>query len=103
MDIQEEYMPFRAYQTYYRVVGDLRSPLTPLLLLHGGPGSTHNYFEAFDQLAMATGRPIVMYDQLGCGRSSIPTAKETGTISSAKRLACCAAVARRWERSAKAS
>lgn len=73
MDIQEGYMPFRSYQTYYRVVGDLRSPLPPLLLLHGGPGSTHNYFEAFDQLVATTGRPIVMYDQLGCGRSSIPT------------------------------
>lgn len=72
MDIQEGYMPFRSYQTYYRVVGDLRSPLPPLLLLHGGPGSTHNYFEAFDQLVATTGRPIVMYDQLGCGRSSIP-------------------------------
>lgn len=72
MKIQEGYMPFRSYQTYYRVVGDLTSGLTPLLLLHGGPGSTHNYFEAFDELAAQTGRPVVMYDQLGCGKSSHP-------------------------------
>ncbi len=65
-------MPFGEYQTYYRVVGDLQAGPTPLLLLHGGPGSTHNYFEAFDQLAAKTGRPIVMYDQLGCGQSSMP-------------------------------
>lgn len=38
MDIQEEYMPFRAYQTYYRVVGDLRSPLTPLTVITRWPG-----------------------------------------------------------------
>jgi len=72
MKLQDGYMPFRGYQTYYRVVGDLNSPLTPLLLLHGGPGSTHNYFEAFDQLTATTGRPVVMYDQLGCGQSSMP-------------------------------
>jgi len=73
MDIQEGFMPFGEYQTYYRVVGDLQAGPTPLLLLHGGPGSTHNYFESFDQLAAKTGRPIVMYDQLGCGQSSMPS------------------------------
>ena len=72
MKIQDGYMPFGKYKTYYRVVGNLNSSMTPLLLLHGGPGSTHNYFEVFDQLAEKTGRPIVMYDQLGCGKSDIP-------------------------------
>lgn len=73
MQIKTGYMPFRGYQTYYRIVGDLTSDQTPLLLLHGGPGSTHNYFESFDQLTTQTGRPVVMYDQLGCGLSSMPT------------------------------
>ncbi|TGD18395.1 proline iminopeptidase [Levilactobacillus suantsaiihabitans] len=72
MQVHDGFMPFRQYQTYYRVVGDLTAGSTPLLLLHGGPGSTHNYFEVFDQLAAQTGRPVVMYDQLGCGRSSMP-------------------------------
>ena len=72
MEITEGYMPFHEYKTYYRIVGDLNTNKTPLLLLHGGPGSTHNYFEIFDQLTEQTGRPIVMYDQLGCGKSSIP-------------------------------
>ncbi|WP_434433250.1 proline iminopeptidase [Lactiplantibacillus paraplantarum] len=72
LDVQEGYMPFHGYQTYYRIVGDQSSTKTPLVLLHGGPGSTHNYFEGFDDLAAQTGRPVVMYDQLGCGRSSIP-------------------------------
>jgi proline iminopeptidase len=72
MKIQEGYMPFHQYQTYYRVTGDLNSDQTPLLLLHGGPGSAHNYFEVFDRLTEETGRPVVMYDQLGCGLSSMP-------------------------------
>ena len=42
--ITEGYMPFMGYQTYYRIVGE-PSEKAPLLLLHGGPGSTHNYFE----------------------------------------------------------
>ncbi|MFC6200779.1 proline iminopeptidase [Lactiplantibacillus nangangensis] len=75
MQVQTGYLPFRGYQTYYRIVGDLKSELTPLLLLHGGPGSTHNYFESFDRLAEQTGRPVVMYDQLGCGESSMPNDK----------------------------
>jgi len=72
MQITEGFMPFQNYHTYYRVVGDLNNGQTPLLLLHGGPGSTHNYFEAFDELTAQTGRPIVMYDQLGCGKSDMP-------------------------------
>jgi len=75
MQVRTGYLPFRGYQTYYRIVGDLKSELTPLLLLHGGPGSTHNYFESFDRLAEQTGRPVVMYDQLGCGESSMPSDK----------------------------
>lgn len=72
MQIKEGYVPFHGYQTYYRIVGTQQDRQVPLLLLHGGPGSTHNYFEAFDELARTTGRQIIMYDQLGCGRSSMP-------------------------------
>ncbi|MCH5464826.1 proline iminopeptidase [Levilactobacillus tujiorum] len=79
MRVTEGFMPFQNYQTYYRVVGDLNNGQTPLLLLHGGPGSTHNYFEAFDQLTAQTGRPVVMYDQLGCGKSDMPDAPSLWT------------------------
>ncbi len=65
--ITEGYMPFKGYQTYYRIAGDLSSPKTPLVLLHGGPGSTHNYFEVLDVLA--EDRAVISYDQLGCGNS----------------------------------
>lgn len=71
MKIEEGYMPFRGYQTYYRIVGEKNPNLAPLLLLHGGPGSSHNYFELLDDYA-DTGHQLIMYDQIGCGKSSIP-------------------------------
>ncbi|MCT3602144.1 alpha/beta fold hydrolase [Lactobacillus acidophilus] len=71
MEIIEGKMPFMGYETHYRIVGR-RSEKSPLVLLHGGPGSTHNYFEVLDKLAKIDDRRIIMYDQLGCGNSSIP-------------------------------
>lgn len=70
-EIIEGYMPFRGVQTYYRIVGEPseRFP-APLMLLHGGPGSTHNSFEVLDALA-DDGMQLIMYDQVGCGRSYI--------------------------------
>ena len=68
MKITEGYMPFLNYQTYYRIVGDITKPA--LVLLHGGPGSTHNYFELLDSLA-CDDYCLVMYDQLGCGNSYV--------------------------------
>jgi L-proline amide hydrolase len=61
--------PFRGYETWYRVTGDLAAPMTPLVVVHGGPGFTHDYVLSLSELA-ATGRPIVHYDQLGCGNST---------------------------------
>jgi proline iminopeptidase len=65
--ITEGYMPFIGHRTYYRIVGEA-SDKAPLLLLHGGPGSTHNYFEVLDCMA-DTGRQVISYDQIGCGNS----------------------------------
>lgn len=69
IQIREGYMDFAGHKTYYRIVNP-DGKKTPLLLLHGGPGSTHNYFEVLDSLAEA-GRPIVFYDQIGCGKSMV--------------------------------
>jgi proline iminopeptidase len=71
MKITEGYMPFRGFETYYRIVGEPNPDQAPLLLIHGGPGSSHNYFELIDDYAK-TGRQLIMYDQVGCGRSSLP-------------------------------
>jgi len=70
MTAREGYVDFRGYRTWYRVVGDLDSAVTPLLALHGGPGSTHNYFGPLEGLASE--RPVVLYDQIGCGESDRP-------------------------------
>ena len=69
MKITEGYMPYLGYKTYYRIVGETTGDKKPLVLLHGGPGSTHNYFEVLDKIA-EDGRAVIMYDQLGCGLSS---------------------------------
>ncbi|WP_010139011.1 proline iminopeptidase-family hydrolase [Oceanicola sp. S124] len=66
---QEGFCPFRGHQTWYRVTGDLGSPLPPLVIAHGGPGCTHDYVDAYKALA-ATGRAVVHYDQLGNGLST---------------------------------
>lgn len=68
MKIIEGTVPFHGYQTWYRLVGECTGNQKPLVLLHGGPGSTHNYFELLDSLARQ-GRALLMYDQLGCGNS----------------------------------
>lgn len=72
MKIEEGFIPFKGYQTYYRTVGENTGDKKPIVFLHGGPGSSHNYFELLDELA-EDGRMLVMYDQLGCGNSSTPS------------------------------
>lgn len=70
MKIETGMMPFRGFETYYRVVGE-KTAKPPLLLLHGGPGSTHNYFEVLDVLADISHRQVISYDQIGCGKSFV--------------------------------
>lgn len=64
---------FRGWRTWYRIVGDVgpAAETPPLLVLHGGPGFPHDYLEDLARLADG-GRPVVFYDQLGCGRSDHP-------------------------------
>jgi proline-specific peptidase len=64
---------FRGYRTWHRVVGELPASTgkLPLLVLHGGPGLPHDYLEDVAELAN-TGRTVVFYDQIGCGRSDHP-------------------------------
>jgi proline-specific peptidase len=53
---------------YYRIVGD--SDAVPLLVIHGGPGMSHDYLRDLD--ALADERQVIYYDQIGCGRSDRP-------------------------------
>jgi len=67
--VSEGFAPFLQYQTWYRITGDLHNGMTPLVVVHGGPGCTHDYVDSFKDIAN-TGRPVVHYDQLGNGRST---------------------------------
>jgi L-proline amide hydrolase len=65
-------LPFRGHEVWYRIVGEgEEAGKLPVLLLHGGPGATHDYLESLEALA-ETGRRAIFYDQLGCGRSDLP-------------------------------
>ncbi len=43
-----------------------------VLLLHGGPGASHDYFEAMESFLPEAGIEFFYYDQLGCGNSDHP-------------------------------
>ena len=47
-------------------------PTMKVLLLHGGPGATHECFEAFDSYFPAAGIEYYYYDQLGSAYSDQP-------------------------------
>lgn len=48
------------------------SPRIKLLLLNGGPGATHEYFECLESFLPREGVELIYYDQLGCGNSDNP-------------------------------
>ena len=65
---REGHTPVPGGRLVYKVVGSVDA--VPLLTLHGGPGAGYGYFEPLE--ALASERPVVLYDQLGCGRSDKP-------------------------------
>jgi proline iminopeptidase len=48
------------------------NPRIKLLLLHGGPAATHEYFESFESFLPAEGIEFIYYDQLGSAYSDQP-------------------------------
>lgn len=59
------------YQTFYKVFGDLANKKhTPVLIPHGGPGLVHNYLLPFVDLSTIYDIPVILYDQIGNGRST---------------------------------
>lgn len=56
---------------YVRLNSDIEtSDKTPVIFIHGGPGGTHAGFAAM--LGLANDRPVILYDQLGSGKSDRP-------------------------------
>src|SRR5437867_248332 len=65
------------YQVWTKKVGRGK---TKLLLLHGGPGFTHEYFECFEDFLPQAGVEFYYYDQLGSAYSDQPTDSSLWTI-----------------------
>lgn len=66
--------PKGTFRVWTKRVGN--APTKKLLLLHGGPGSTHEYLEAFDSYLPAAGIEYYYYDQLGSLYSDQPNEPE---------------------------
>ncbi len=62
--------PKGTFKVWTKSIGS--NPKIKLLLLNGGPGATHEYFECFENFLPAEGIEIIYYDQLGCGNSDNP-------------------------------
>jgi L-proline amide hydrolase len=69
VDVREGTVPFEDGETWYRITGHPGGGRAPLVVLHGGPGATHDYLLSLTDLAR-DGRAVVHYDQLGNGRST---------------------------------
>lgn len=64
--VKEGFIEVEGGKIWYRIDGE--GDKTPLLLLHGGPGSSSLYLEPLKELSKD--RPVIFIDQLGCGRST---------------------------------
>lgn len=62
--------PKGPFKVWTKRIGN--NPKMKLLLLNGGPGATHEYFECMESFLPAEGIEIIYYDQLGCGNSNDP-------------------------------
>jgi len=66
----EGFLPILGHRQYFRSFGPDDGP--PVLGLHGGPGMCHDYLVPLGDLA-GRGYRVVLFDQLGCGRSEVPS------------------------------
>ena len=64
---KEGYIDVTGGKVWYKIVGE--GDKTPLLILHGGPGATSYYLKPLK--ALSSDRPVIFFDQLGCGRSTL--------------------------------
>jgi proline iminopeptidase len=62
--------PKGTFNVWTKRVGN--NPTIKVLLLHGGPGMTHEYFEAFDSFFPGASIEYYYYDQLGSAYSDQP-------------------------------
>ncbi len=63
----EGYINVTGGRVWYKIVGE--GDKTPILILHGGPGATSYYLRPLE--ALSKDRPVIFFDQIGCGRSTL--------------------------------
>ncbi|MEQ6391093.1 proline iminopeptidase-family hydrolase [Bacillaceae bacterium S4-13-58] len=66
MEFREGYIDVTGGKVWYQV-HNRHSREIPVIVLHGGPGSSHWSLQGLRKLADE--RPVIFYDQLGCGKS----------------------------------
>ena len=70
--------PAGTFRVWTKRIGN--NPATKLLILHGGPGATHEYLEGFDSFLPGAGVEYYHYDQLGSHYSDQPDEPSLWTI-----------------------
>ena len=80
---EEGYLHTENGRVWYRIAGTdkIGGGKAPILCVHGGPGSSHYYLTPMEMFADE--RPVILYDQLGCGNSDRPLdedGKETADL-----------------------
>lgn len=65
----EGYVTVEGGRIWYKITGK-NSSGTPMLVVHGGPGAPHDYLLNLEVIGKE--RPVIFYDQLGCGNSEKP-------------------------------
>lgn len=62
--------PHGKFNVWTKRIGN--NPKMKVLLVNGGPGATHEYFECFESFFPAADVEFIYYDQLACGNSDNP-------------------------------
>ncbi len=60
----------KTFNVWTKRIGN--NPKVKILLLNGGPGGTHEYFQCFENFLPQEAIEFIYYDQLGCGNSDNP-------------------------------
>lgn len=66
------------YKVWTKKIGSGR---VKVLLLHGGPGASHEYLEVFESFLPQAGIEMYYYDQLGCNNSDQPDDPSLWTLA----------------------
>jgi len=77
VSVEEGYIEVTGGKVWYQIVGARKKGI-PLLVVHGGPGVPHDYLQTLEQFASE--RPVIFYDQLGCGNSDKPADQSLWTV-----------------------